>query len=728
MGTAAAVVVRLRVAIVLAWIAAAVACVVALPTLREAQTGALGDLVPVDAAAIDAEQRSADLFAFPLISRTLVVVRDPEGLSGRAVAAVGRRVVQLNRGEIPRMQRVAGTYALFNAVGPRSFARERRTTIVIPMLFGPDVGARERAELAEGLAIRLRPEVGDAFVGVTGAVPARYEQSDVIAEHLVIAELGTLIFVLIAVAAYTRSLVVPFVNLAAIGIAYVVSIRLVAAIGQRLGVSVPSEVEPVIVALLFGVVTDYVLFSFSRVKARLAQEMDGPDAVRAAGAELAPIITACGIAVAAGCGALIVAKLGFLQAFGPGVAGAILVTLAVVLTFVPAAFALVGRRLLWPSRAQRDERGGHRTERLLRLVVSRPRIAAAASLVVLAAMASGLAWVNLGNPLIRGLPDDRGPDEAYRQLQAGFAAGAISPVVIVVEREGLRRDRARLARLQRLLAGQPDVALVVGPATNPTSTALGAVISSRGDAARYILYLRRDPLGGPAVRDVRTLRDRLPRLLTAAGLPQAAAGIAGDTALTAETIDNAVDDVPRVLPVVLLAIGLVLVLLLRGVVAPAYLILIALLAPLAAIGLTTYVFQGLLGEPELTYYVPIAGGILLVALGSDYNIFLVGRVWTEARTRSLEDAIVRGGAGASRAISAAGLVLAASFAAIAVVPVRPFRELAVLVASGLLIDAFIVRTVLVPAAIAIVGERSGWPGGALDRGGAQAGAAVNASE
>ena len=144
--------------------------------------------------------------------------------------------------------------------------------------------------------------------------------------------------------------------------------------------------------------------------------------------------------------------------------------------------------------------------------------------------------------------------------------------------------------------------------------------------------------------------------------------------------------------------------------------LLSLPAPIAALGLTSLLFQGVLGHGELTYFVPIAAGVLLVALGSDYNVFLVGRVWAEARTRPLPEAIVVGGAAASPAITAAGIVLAASFAAIALVPVQAFAELAFMVAVGLLIDAFIVRSLLVPAVIAIVGERSGWPGKALQAG------------
>lgn len=711
----ASAVVSARFFIVPLWIAAAVACLFLLPSIREAQTGALGDLVPVDAEAIDAEQRSAELFAFPVQSRTQVVIRDPEGLSAGTLRATAALLARLNRQQEPRMEAVAGAIPLLNAAGPEGFAPERNTTVVISLFFENDVGARERAELADGIVQRLEPFADGAFLGVTGAVAARQAQSDIIGEHLHIAELATLAFVLLAVGLYTRSLVAPLVNLAAVAIAYAVSIRVVAWVGQTVGVSVPSEVEPVVVALLFGVVTDYVLFSLSRFRRRLGEGLDGPAAARAATAELTPILTACGLAVAAGCAALVAAELGFLRAFGPGVAVAVLVALAVVLTFIPAAFALLGAATLWPSGRPRAERPGSRMERLLAAVVVHPGIAIVISLVLLAGMGSGVAWMQLGQPLLRGLPDDAEPLQAYRQLDAGFAPGVVSPAVVVVEAEGIEDRRGELLELQRLLAAQPGVTAVVGPATNPTGQAAGAVLARGGGAVRYVMYLADDPYGAPAIRDLDSIQTRMPFILRVAGLEGVDVGIAGDTALSRETIQGALDDLPRVIPAVLLAIGLVLVVFLRSLVAPVYLVAIALLAPVAATGLTVGLFQGLLGEDELAYYVPIAGGVLLVALGSDYNVFLVGRIWAEARERRWLEAIVVGGAGASRAISAAGLVLAASFAAIALVPVLPFRQLAFLVAAGLLIDAFLVRSVLVPAVVALVGERSAWPGRALRR-------------
>ncbi|HWC26189.1 MAG TPA: MMPL family transporter [Solirubrobacteraceae bacterium] len=719
----AALIVRARVVIVVGWVAIAVAVTLALPSIREAQVGALGDLVPAGAEAIETEQRSAELFRFPLLSRTVVVVRNDDGLRVDNQALIARRLVALNGGELPMLRGTRG-YAFSNAFGVAPLVRERSTTTLIPLLFPPEVGQNGRIQAARLFANRyVAPAAPDAFVGVTGAIAARGEQADIIADKLPLVELATLVFVLGAVALYFRAFLAPIVNLVAVALAYLIAIRVVAALGQLIGVSVPSEVQPVVVALLFGVVTDYSLFFLSRFRRRLAEGDAPAEAARRTTAELTPIILTCGLTVAAASAALVVAEVGFLQAFGPGMAMSILVALAVSMTFIPATLALLGQRLFWPrapSPASGGERGGRRrgiAHRVVATAVRAPRRTIAGCLLALAAMGAGATGIELGNPLVRGLPPENDARVAYAHASRGFVPGVLSPTVLVVERPGITFQRAELARLQRLLDAQPGVAEVVGPASNPTGVPLGVVLARNGSAARYVIVLHADPLGAAAIRRLGVLHDRIDELLARAGLPQAQASFAGDTALSRETIDNTVGDLWRVVPAVLLAVLLVLVAFLRGLVAPLYLVAAAALAPLAALGLAVALFEGILGQGELTYYVPVAAGVLLVALGSDYNIFLVGRVWHEAQRQPLDQAVVTAGAGAARAISAAGIVLAMSFGAMALVPISAFRELAFIMAAGLLIDAFLVRTVLVPAVISLVGYRSGWPGHKLRRAG-----------
>ncbi|MBA3348016.1 MAG: MMPL family transporter, partial [Actinobacteria bacterium] len=230
------------------------------------------------------------------------------------------------------------------------------------------------------------------------------------------------------------------------------------------------------------------------------------------------------------------------------------------------------------------------------------------------------------------------------------------------------------------------------------------------DAARYAVVLAGDPLGGAAIEHVAALDEDLPALLRRSGLDEASAGLAGDTALAAETVASIVEDIGRIALAALLVNFVFLALFLRALVAPLYLLAASALGLSAALGVTVLAFRELFGYGDITYYVPFAAAVLLLSLGSDYNLFVVGRIWQEAGKRPTREAIAIAAPRASSAITIAGIALAGSFALLALVPLRPFREFAFAMSAGILIDTFIVRTLLVPSLIALFGERSWWPG------------------
>jgi RND superfamily putative drug exporter len=721
-------VVVLRWPIALAWVVAVALATLTLPTIEESQRGALGDLVPNDAEAIDAEVRSAELFGFPLLSRTIVVQRDPGGLDPIAQAATVKRVVAINRDSLPGLERVGGAIPVLNTVFVPPFTRERATTAVTYLYFPPDVGAGDRAELGGRVSAHAERSASEAFTGVTGAIPARAAQADLIAERLPLVELATILLVVAAIGLHYRAVLAPVVTLAAIAVAYLLTVRLVAWLGQRLGVAVPSEVQPVIVVLIFGLVTDYAIFFISRFRLRLGEGHPPRAAAESAAGEIAGTVVAAGLSVAAASAALVAAHLGFLETFGPGLALAVLLALLVAVTFIPAALAITGDRVFWPSRPGREVPAQRAKEevtdpalsrpvrsRALRIVVAHPLLVALGCGTLLLGAASGILRLDVGQTIIRGLPDDNEVNRAYRQAAAGFAPGVLSPTIVVLERGGIADRRAELRDIQDRVAALPGVALVVGPREQPIEGELGAVFARSRDAVRLLVVFEADPLGAEAIRSLRTLRARLPAVTEAAGLPTAQTSIAGDTALAEETVRQTAEDLGRVAPWAIGAVFLVLAVFLRALVAPLYLVAASVLALTATLGLTVYVFQDLLGHGELTFFVPIVAAVTLVALGSDYNVFLAGRIWQEARLRPFREAIEVGGSRAASAITVAGIVLALSFALLALVPIRAFRELAFTMSVGLLIDAFLVRTLLAPALMALVGPRAGWPGAGLSR-------------
>jgi len=507
-----------------------------------------------------------------------------------------------------------------------------------------------------------------------------------------------------------RSPVAPFVTLLAAGVAYLVAMRTVAFIGEWLDVSIPREAEPILIVLLLGVVTDYAIFFLHGLRERLDAGEARLDAAEAATAEYLPIVVTAGLIVAGGTAALMAGELGFFRAFGPGMALTVLISLVVAVTLVPALMAIIGAKLFWPS-ARATERPRVGPSRLAYFATARPVafVIAAVALVGLVFACRGLLETNLGLTQVQGLPADSEPRRAQDAAGQGFAPGILSPTVVLLEGVDERLDLPGLVRLQRSLDDEPGVAASIGPATPAAREIPGLVLAGEADAARFLLVLDHDPVGGPAIDSVEALRDRLPALVEAAGLAEADVRLAGDTALAGETVETIKRDLVRIAIAAFLVNFLLLALFLRSIVAPLYLVLASGLALAASIGLTTLVFQGFLGHDELTYHVPFAVAVLLLSLGSDYNVFVVGRIWQHAEELPLREAIATAAPRASRAIGVAGLALALSFAALALIDLRQFREFAFAMSVGVLVDAFVIRGLLIPALISLFGDLSWWP-------------------
>jgi putative drug exporter of the RND superfamily len=686
--------IRLRWPIVLAWIAAAVAVVVYLPSLQEAgdETSLVG-LVPKNAESLAAGVRSSELFDVPVITHTAVVQRDPDGLSRPALERAARRAKRVSDGEVRELREIEGALPIANARGLVPGSRETGTTAITYLFFDP-----------------TKTDLDDAVVGVTGAVPARLEEWRAIAEGLPWVTAATIAAIALILGIHFRSPVAPLVTLVAAATAYLVSLRTVGVVGNELGVTIPRDAEPILVVLLLGVVTDYAVFFLHGFRERLAAGEDRLRAAEGATAEYLPIVVTAGLIVAGGTLALVAGQLDFFRAFGPGMALTVAISLLVAITFVPAALAILGARVFWPWRAHEEEPPPERAGRLARFATARPvaLVIVLVSVGLLAVAARSMLETDLGISQIRGLPADSEPKRAAEAAERGFAPGILSPTVLLVEGVDRRLELPGLVRLQRALAEEPGVAAAVGPAS-PLARQIPGLVFGREESARYLLVLDREPQGSSAINIVQQLRERVPALLDEAGLTDAEVRLAGDTALADETVETISEDLVRIGIAAFLVNFLLLVVFLRAVLAPLYLVLASTLALAASIGLTTLVFQGLLGHDDLTYHVPFAVAVLLLSLGSDYNVFVVGRIWQQAERMPLREAIAVTAPRASRAITVAGLALAASFAALALIDLRQFREFAFAMTVGILLDAFLVRSLLIPALISVFGERSWWP-------------------
>ena len=759
----AAFVVSLRYFIVAGWVAAVVAAVVYLPGLT--QSSGVTSLVPSGSAAVRAEITATKLFGAPLDAQAIVVQRAPAGLPASVQAAAIRNAVNADAAYLHGAGRLAavrlgagraaggsisglaGALPIPNTGGVFPGSRERSTTVLTYLYFQPSASGAQQLSGSELYARRYASGRDDHLVGVTGAAIATYEQGVIISQHLIWVELATVLAIAVIVGFSFLSLGAPVATLACAGTAYVLAVRIVAWVMQQTHVALPPDVEPVLVVLLLGVTTDYSVFFASGMRNRLAEGLTTLQAARLTTAEFAPIIVTAGILVAAGTASLAIAKMQLISAFGPALALTVLTAMVVSVTLAPALISIFGSALFWPGphwfrkarkaarRAARAQaRGmeppppprppGRVREAVARFAARKPvaLIIVGCCTIVLLGVAAIATGLRLGAPLVTALPATAQPARAQAAAAKGFAAGIVAPTEILVLGTGVTRQSADLDRLQAKLARQPGTAGVVGPATmtrliaSATAVAPAAakipnpMLAKSGNAARFGVIEQTDPLGATAIDHVQALQRKLPKLIASAGLTGVRIEVGGETAAAGEVVSATTSSLGELALLILAITFVLLAIFLRALLAPLYLLAASVLALLATLGVMVGVFQDRLGYDGLVYYVPFTVAVLLISLGADYNVFVVGRIWEEARRRPLRHAIAVAGSQASRAITVAGIALTASFALLALIPLQQFREVAVAMAAGIVIDAIVVRSLLVPALVALFGRFGMWPG------------------
>ncbi len=699
--------------------------------------GGLSGVIGSGEPAIQAQIAAVQRFGLPLLSGTAVVQRDPGGLDPQAVRRAVLRALQVDRrtletGRQPG-QDLLGALPLINAPQLVPGAREQNTTIVTYLFADPTLGLSGQDRVARTYTAQI-DQPADALVGIAGTIQNQAEERKILENRLPLVEAATLAAIALIVGLTFRSVVAPLVTLITAGIGYLLADRVIGALAGAAGLIVPVEIEPIVIALMLGITTDYSIFFLSGVRRRLRAGQTNPAATIEAVSEYLSIVLTAGLTVAAGVAALVVAKSTLFHAFGPGLAVTVLVGVAVAVVLVPAMLAVLGRWAFWPyglaaqtpsgvGRAaisepiDADDPAAAAPSRVVRLLRHRGVAAVVAALVIAVLLVAGSPVTGLRTAVspVAALPAGNPAREAAAAASAGFTAGILSPTGIIVSAPGITDRREALTTLVSQLHHQPGVDIVLGPnialPVQRLPEQLGGVfLAPDGGAARMLVVFDSDPLGATAVGHLHELRDAMPALLTGAGLAGAQVSYIGDTAIGMSLVDQASADLVRVAVAVGLVNLLLLALFLRALVAPLYLLASSVLAVGAALGLTVALFQGPLGQDGLVFYIPFAAGVLLVSLGSDYTIFSVGYVWDEARRRPLRQALAVAVPRSTRAITAAGMTLAASFALAALIPLAPFYELAFAMAAGVLIDAFVVRSVLVPALISVVGRASGWPG------------------
>ncbi len=483
-----------------------------------------------------------------------------------------------------------------------------------------------------------------------------------------------------------RSPVLWLVPLLVIGFADRVAAAVGTAVASLTGLSFDGATSGITSVLVFGAGTNYALLLISRYRQELGRRPEHRDALRRAVRMAGPAIVASNATVVLALLTLLFASTPSTRSLGALGACGLVVAAVSVLIVLPPLLAVCGRRLFWPFIPQPEEGAtvdSGAWHRVAQWVGRRPALVAAVAIAVLAALATGLLGTRIGLTQTEQFRLRADSVSGYEIVAAHFPAGLASPTVVIAH-------TAEASQVQQAITATPGVVSV----TESGRSASGLT--------KWSVVIDAPPSSNRAFNIVGELRDSTKSV-------DSGALVGGADAQALDIRDAAAHDRLVLIPAILAVILVVLYVLLRSALAPPTLLVATVLGALAALGLGGWASMHVFGFPALDNSTPLFAFLFLAALGVDYTIFLVTRAREEAAHHGARDGMVRAVSATGGVITSAGIVLAAVFCVLGVLPLIVLTQLGIIVGLGILLDTFIVRTLVIPALFALIGDRIWWP-------------------
>ena len=614
-------------------------------------------------------------FQSPNIYAAVVVYDRSSGLTGadKAKAAADAR-------------RFAGVHGVVRSqlAGPIPSADGKAMETIVPVNLGSK-GWNGASAAATKLRVIARTDANGLAFHIAGPLGNAADSANAFKGIDGILLYATLAVVIVLLLITYRSPVLWLLPVMSAGVALATAQGLIYLLARH-GLTVNAQSAGILLVLVFGAGTDYALLLTARYREELRRHEDRHEAMAVALRRAGPAIIASAGTVIVSLLTLTIAELASTKSLGPVLAIGVVVALAAMMTLLPALLVIVGRWVFWPVKPAygTDEpttRGFW--ARVGRRIAIRPRLVWVVTAVILGAMALGLTGLKAS-----GLTTAQGfrhtPDSVTGQtvIDQHFPAGAGEPVIVI-------GNQAHAAALQAAVKATPGITGVTGT-------------SKAGHA-----YLTATLTTAP---DSQAAYNTIDRVRTAVhAVPGANALVGGSTAINLDVKNASAHDRTVIIPVILAVVFLILALLLRALIAPIMLIATVVLSFAAALGVSALVFNHVFGFGGADTSFPLFVFVFLVALGIDYNIFLMTRVREEAGKHGPRHGALTGLAATGGVITSAGAVLAGTFAALATLPVTFLAELGFAVAFGVLLDTIVVRSVLVTALNLDLGRWVWWP-------------------
>jgi RND superfamily putative drug exporter len=669
----------------------AIAVIVPLaPQLSEVTSADQGSFVPGKYESAKADVVATRHFAAGSGATAMFVVRrtDRTKLTAADRTRIEKFVRDLKGASVQRVTTVA--------TSDRQLSPNKRAQLV-SVSFKGVADEKPVQEAIKSLRLKARASLAgsDLSTLLTGEAAIQTDGMDSAQSAMKIVSIATIALIIILLGAVFRGPLTALMPVIAIGGIYALTTALLASMAKAIGFTLANNLTTLLVVVLFGIGTDYVLFLLFRYRERLRAGDDYKTAIAFSIARVGQAITSSALVVVSAFLALLLSSLGSMRNMAPGFLIAISLMLLAALTLIPALLTLLGTHAFWPSKGWKKEPEGKLTRRAGEFIGRRPGRMALIVSPFLIALAAGALFFNADYNISNQLPTNTESAKGFTALKQSFPAGALNPTQVYVV-GAKAKDSGELSRIAKRLRAVKGVAQVAS--AQPSKDGRAAVISVELKTSPYdnsALDLAAGPL----------------RRAAHAGAKPGTVLVGGQTSAFADVRSALNRDYSVVFPVAALMIALILGIVLRSLIAPILLLIAVVLGFAATLGASVGVFQGLEGNYGVSFFLPLMVYLFVIAMGTDYNILMMTRLREEAREgndprKSAELAVEH----AAPTVMAAGVILAGTFASLMLGGIGLLSQMGFTIAIGIVIVSFVMAALLIPSVAAVLGHMVWWPG------------------
>ncbi|MEK5051902.1 MMPL family transporter [Niallia sp. FSL K6-0212] len=674
--------------------------------------------IPTTALSQQAEEKIKEEFPNEQGTPALIAWYRSTGLSNQDLQQIQELTKQLTEKPLIHQEMIIPYHQLPIEAVKRQIS-EDGTTFVFPLLFENNLatselktGVQELEKAASNLwgenpfNTSIKDET-KLHARTTGPVGISIDATELFSQGDLSLLIGTVMIVLICLLVIYRSPVLAFIPLIGVGIAYGVISPLLGFLGELGWIEFDSQSIAIMTVLLFGAGTDYCLFIISRYRTLLTQESVKEIAMQKALKRSGGAVAMSGLTVFFSLIALLLAQYGAVHRFAIPFSLSILIMMIASLSIVPAILAIIGRLSFYPFVPRTEEllakKGMKKTAKKRKslgnaigtVVTKHPWKVTILTTILLGIFALFSLKTEYTYDLLSSFPDDMPSREGFTLIEDHFNAGELAPLSVIINTEG------EAVKVEESLKQLDFIAKV----------SEGEAGKKNPDLIKYSVELQTNPYSNEAMDKLPAIRETLEEVLQENGIKNANDNvwIAGITAEQYDTRELTNDDAQMVIPVILTMIAILLLIYLRSITATIYLIATVLLSYFSALGLGWIILHYGFGVEAIQGLIPLYSFVFIVALGEDYNIFMISSIWKKRKEKPLLQAVKEGVAESGGVITSAGVILAATFMVLTTLPMQVLVHFGTITAIGIVLDTFIVRPFLVPGITSLLGNAAFWP-------------------